>query len=128
MRLSLIKKILILVCILHSNISYAEQRFSCKAASISGEFSDFNFKKYVNTYPTILINFQSGNLIFLYYEHDQRWERVYNIVKHEGSILIAIQKFQADWISIIHMDTQQKTFTTFFAGATGNTMSFGICD
>ena len=121
-------KLVIVFCISCFNLSHAEQRFSCKAASTSGEFDDFNFRQYADTFPTILINFETGKLIYLYYKLDQRWESEYSIVKREEPFLIAIDKFQTDWISIIHVNTQKKIFTRFYAGNNGNTMTFGKCD
>jgi hypothetical protein len=82
-KLNFIKNIIFLYLTVCATISHAEQRFSCKAATVSGEINNFKPRIYGDTYPTILLNIEEGKLVYLYYQHDRRWEREYAIFKYQ---------------------------------------------
>ena len=71
-------------------------------------------------------------LLYIYSEHGQKWEQYFNITKRDENNIAGINKFQADWITVIHFNFQEKDFSISYIGysnilKTANTLTFGKC-
>ena len=100
---------------------------TCKAARIAGKTSDLSVEKYNNINPTIIINTKEKTLTFVYSEHDQQWKTVFNILQEDKEFILALEAFHADEVRIIHFNKIDNSFSSIFAGSTGNTLEFGRC-
>ena len=104
-----------------------EQVLSCEAKSVAGDHDALQVKDFDTTYPSIRLNRDDKSLMFVYVKNGRKWERDDEILIDEFPFIVGVRKFESDWVSIIHRNTEKKHFTSLFSGETGNTMTYGRC-
>ena len=109
----------------------AQSIFSCEAKRIAGNNQTLEVTEYKSIFPTIIIDYEKNTLFYVYYDHDRKWEQKFNILKRDKNNIAGIYKLQANWITTIHFNLEQKDFTISYSGnygdASGNTTTFGKC-
>ena len=115
------------VGLLFSSGANAGQIFSCEAERLSGNGETFDRNFYPRILPTIILNLGNETLIHVYSEHGRQWKSEFQITKNDGSNLVGIAKFMASWVKIIHFNLEDRTYSIFYAGDTGNTLEYGNC-
>ena len=124
-------RLLILLLAFSATSVDATEIISCEARATSGTHKEVDYKTYPIIYPTILINEASNLLTYVYSQHGQKWEIVYNISLKTENFIIGIQEFGETVINIFHYDKREKTFNRMWSGAQfgplGNTFTIGKC-
>lgn len=110
----------------------AQSIFSCEAKRVEGNNQTLEVKVHKNSiFPTIIIDYEKDTLLYVYSDHDKKWEQKFKILKRDKNNIAGINKLQANWITTIHFNFEQKDFTLSYSGnyadATGNTTTFGKC-
>ena len=110
----------------------AKSIFSCEAKRVEGNNQTLEVKVHKNSiFPTIIIDYEKDTLLYVYSDHDKKWEQKFKILKRDKNNIAGINKLQANWITTIHFNFEQKDFTLSYSGnyadATGNTTTFGKC-
>ena len=110
----------------------AKSIFSCEAKRVEGNNQTLEVKVHKNSiFPTIIIDYEKDTLLYVYSDHGKKWEQKFKILKRDKNNIAGINKLQANWITTIHFNFEQKDFTLSYSGnyadATGNTTTFGKC-
>ena len=100
----------------------ANSVFTCEAKRVSGDNQLLTTTAYEKTiYPTMFINNEKGTILYVYSNLGRKWENNFTIIDRDKNYIAGINKLQADWIKLIHVNLKEKEFSILYAGDTGNT-------
>lgn len=106
----------------------ANSIFSCEAKRVSGDNQMLKPNVYENIiYPTMVISNEDDTILYVYSEHGRKWENNYKIIERDINNIVGVERFQADWINVIHVNLKNNEFSILYAGDNGETLTYGKC-
>ena len=122
-------KIIILISLIlfsHNPLWANTGILSCEGERVSGDPKTFEVKKYRRITPTIIFNSGKKEIIFVYTEHGQKWETIFNILKEDDKEIFATEN-AVRALRILYFNKENKTYSWAFVGDFGNTINYGRC-
>lgn len=105
----------------------ADSVFTCEAKTVGGDRQTLEPEVFAVTYPTIIINYENDSILFVYNKAGKKWESNYEIIMNDGNQIIGKRIEPIGPISDIYFQIDKKLFSTVYAGAFGNSLTFGNC-
>jgi len=126
-----VMRLLILLAAFYATEISAQEIFSCEARSVDVNTENLKSQSYEKFYPTIIINADNNSVSYVYTQHGMQFKSYYRIEAQTEDLLVGIEKWKPDYVSIIHIDKVSKKFNSFVSGTTmnyfGNTVTAGKC-
>ena len=121
---------LVLLLTMISSQVASQTIISCEAFAMWGIHKSQDYKTHPKIFPTILIKEDSRTITYVYTQHNQKWEKEFQIAFQNDKRFVGISELSATTLQIIHYEKNTGKFNIFFSGGyleLENTMTTGRC-